>query len=59
MNERIERLRRQSLDAEPSISIERARLLTEYYKTGEPERVSVPVARALAFSYLLKKRRYA
>ena len=56
MNERIERLRRQSLDAEPSISIERARLLTEYYKTGEPERVSVPVARALAFSYLLKKK---
>ena len=56
MNERIERLRRQSLDAEPRISIERARLLTEFYKTSEAERVSVPVARALAFSFLLKNK---
>jgi len=56
MKERIERLRRQSLDAEPRISMERARLLTEFYKTGEAERVSVPVARALAFSYLLQNK---
>jgi pyruvate formate-lyase/glycerol dehydratase family glycyl radical enzyme len=56
MSERIERLRRQSLDAEPRISLERARLLTEFYKTGEAERVSVPVARALAFSYLLRNK---
>jgi len=56
VNERIESLRRQSLDAEPKISIERARLLTEFYKTGEAERVSVPVARALTFSYLLQNK---
>jgi pyruvate formate-lyase/glycerol dehydratase family glycyl radical enzyme len=53
MNERIERLRRQSLEAEPEISIERARLMTDFYKTGKAERVSVPVARALALSHLL------
>lgn len=56
MNDRIERLRRQSLEAEPRISIERARLLTEFYRSGEADRVSVPVARALAFSYLLKNK---
>ena len=56
MNDRIEKLRRQSLEAKPAISIERARLLTEFYRTGEAERVSVPVARALAFAYLLRNK---
>jgi formate C-acetyltransferase len=52
MNERIRKLREQSLSAEPSISIERARLLTEFYESGEAEKVSVPVARALALKYI-------
>ncbi|RYD05918.1 hypothetical protein N752_06650 [Desulforamulus aquiferis] len=37
MNERIKRLRNQSLTVEPSISIERARLVTEAIK-GMPVR---------------------
>jgi formate C-acetyltransferase len=54
MNERIAKLRRQSLDAVPAISLERAKLLTEFYKSGEAEKVSVPVARALSFKYILE-----
>ena len=53
MNDRIQRLREQSLSAEPSISIERARLLTDYYESGEAEKVSIPVARALALKFIL------
>jgi len=54
MTERIQALRRQSLDAVPRISMERARLLTEFYRSGVAERVSIPVARALAFKHLLE-----
>ena len=54
MNERVQKLREQSLDAVPTISLERGRLLTEFYQSGQAERVSVPVARALAFEHLLK-----
>ena len=57
MNDRIRRLRQQSLDAVPAISLERAMLLTEFYKSGVPERVSVPVARALALKYVLENRK--
>jgi formate C-acetyltransferase len=54
MTERIQSLRQQSLDAIPRISMERARLLTEFYQSGVPERVSVPVARALFFKHVLE-----
>ncbi|UCF06966.1 MAG: glycyl radical protein [bacterium] len=57
MNERIRRLRQQSLDARPTISIERAALITEYYRSGVPGRVSVPVARALGFQYILEHKK--
>jgi len=53
MNERIKSLREQSLNAEASISLERAELLTDFYKRGEPNKNSVPVKRAKAFNYLL------
>jgi len=56
MNERIRKLREQSLDAQPRISLERAALLTEFYKSGAAERVSVPAARARAFAYILSKK---
>ena len=56
VNERITRLREQSLEAKPSLSLERALLLTEFCQTGVPNRVSVPVGRALAFKYLLEKK---
>jgi formate C-acetyltransferase len=52
MSERVVKLRQQSLDAVPTLSTERAELLTEFYK-HDMEPVSVPVRRALAFKYLL------
>ncbi|MEE9189941.1 MAG: trans-4-hydroxy-L-proline dehydratase [Candidatus Neomarinimicrobiota bacterium] len=56
MNDRISQLRQQSLNAIPSVSLERAELLTEFYKSGEADKVSVPVARARAFHYLLSRK---
>jgi len=45
MNERIRKLREQSLKARPSISPERARIITEAYRSPEVQRASVPVQR--------------
>jgi trans-4-hydroxy-L-proline dehydratase len=56
MNERIANLREKSLSAKETISIERARLLTEFYSSGEVEKCSVPVARAKAFKYILENK---
>lgn len=56
MNERIKKLREQSLNAIPTLSDERALLLTQFYKSREAEKVSIPVARALAFKYLLENK---
>lgn len=53
MNNRIKKLRQQSLDAVPAISLERAVLLTDFYTSGATDGVSVPVARAMAFKYIL------
>jgi trans-4-hydroxy-L-proline dehydratase len=53
MNERIKKLREQSVNAVPVISSERADLLTEFYKKGIDARYSVPVVRATAFEHLL------
>ncbi len=56
MNERVKKLREQSLNSQPTLSLERAILLTEFYKSGVVEKVSVPVARALAFKYILENK---
>jgi pyruvate formate-lyase/glycerol dehydratase family glycyl radical enzyme len=56
MNERIKKLREQSLRAKPAISSERARLVTEFYKSGVAQKVSAPVQRALAFKYILENK---
>lgn len=53
MNNRIVRLREQSQNAEPRISAERALLLTEFYKSDECQKASVPERRALAFKHIL------
>lgn len=55
MTERIARLRRESLAARPSISHERASLLTDFYRENEG-RFSVPVMRAKAFYYLCERK---
>ncbi len=54
MNERIKKLREQSLEARPSITPQRALLLTEFYKNHVSSTLSAPMKRALAFKYLLE-----
>jgi len=54
VNERVEKLRKQSLEAVPRVSMERAKLLTDFYKSGSAERLSAPVARALAFKHVME-----
>ena len=56
MNERIDRLRKRSLQARPSLSAERARLITQFYESGAAQKVSVPVQRAQAFRHILENK---
>jgi len=53
VSERVAQLRQQSLDAVPSLSAERAELLTRFYRENQ-ETMSIPVRRALAFQYLME-----
>lgn len=55
MNERITRLRKESFETKPSISIERALLTTEFYRENAGK-YSVPVMRALNFKNLCEKK---
>ena len=55
MNERIEKLRQESLDTQPYISIQRANLVTEAYKKYNGT-VSIPVLRALTFQHVLENK---
>ncbi len=54
---RVLKLRAQSLNAIEKISIERALLITQFYKSDEAQGLSVPVKRARAFEYLLKNKK--
>ncbi len=56
MNTRIKKLRKQSEDAVPHISPERARLVTRFYQSQTAGQVTVPVARALALQYILQNK---
>ncbi len=56
MNDRIRRLRQRSLDAVPSISGERAALITEFYASDGAARASSPVRRGLAFKCLMDRK---
>ena len=53
ISERVARLRQQSLEAVPTLSTERAELMTEFYRQNQ-ELMSAPMRRALAFRYLLE-----
>lgn len=55
MSERVALLRQQSLDAVPSISTERAELMTEFYRQSDGL-LSAPMRRALAFQYLMERK---
>lgn len=53
LTERIQHLRRSSLQAVEHISAERALLITEFYKSSAARELSAPVKRARAFAHLL------
>ncbi|CAG0928606.1 formate C-acetyltransferase [Thermoflexales bacterium] len=53
LTERVARLRQRSLDAQPTLSSERAQLMTQAYGQ-QIGLLSAPVKRALAFQYLLE-----
>ena len=55
MTERVRRLRQESLEARATVSLERARLMTEFCRR-EHRLVSAPLRRALAFRYLLESK---
>ena len=52
MNERIARLRQQSVETKPWLSIERAKLITEFYQNSRI--ASAPMQRACALRYLME-----
>jgi len=56
MNERVAKLRKQSVETKPYISTERAELLTDFYKSDIPASVSVPLCRALSFKHLMENK---
>jgi len=57
MNKRITKLRNQSQNAIPRISVERALLVTEFYQSDLAQQVSMSVRRALAFKYILENKK--
>jgi pyruvate formate-lyase/glycerol dehydratase family glycyl radical enzyme len=56
VQERIRKLRKQSVIAKPYISPERAILVTKFYRSKIAKQVSVPMKRALVFRYLLENK---
>jgi pyruvate formate-lyase/glycerol dehydratase family glycyl radical enzyme len=56
MNARVERLREQSVETRPYISAERAKLVTEFYRSDVIREVSTPVCRALCFKHLMERK---
>jgi len=54
MTERIKKLREQSIKAVPTVSPERAQIVTEFYKNAGF--LSAPVQRALAFKAIMEKK---
>ncbi len=55
MNERIACLREQSFNAQPTLSTERAEIITRFYRENEGKH-PVPVLRAMAFKELCEKK---
>ena len=55
MNERIAKLREESVNSPVKISDERVKIITEFYKSGLAEGKSYAVQRAMAFKYLMER----
>lgn len=56
MNKRIKKLRNQSLNAINKLSPERAKLITQFYKSIEGKNIPTPIVRALSLEYILKNK---
>ena len=56
MNDRIKKLRTQTLEARPTISAERARLITEFYQRPGTGGLSTPMQHALAFKHIMENK---
>ena len=56
LTERVQKLREQSVRTKPYICTERAELLTDFYQSGGADTVSTPIARAMAFKYILENK---
>lgn len=56
MNERIQKLRQESLDTINTISAERAQLVTEFYKSNEAKSMSVTVQRATCLKHIFNNK---
>jgi len=56
LNERIRRLREESVSTKPYIDTERAELLTGFYRDNGNHKHSTPVFRALAFKHILENK---
>ncbi len=57
MNERVRKLREQSIKTKPYITAERAVLVTGFYESGVASQLSEPVRRALAFKHVLENKK--
>jgi formate C-acetyltransferase len=54
MNDRVTRLRHETIETKPRLSIERAALLTEFYRQNKT--TSIPIRRARSLQYLMEKK---
>lgn len=55
INDRISRLREESVNNSVKVSSERAKLITEFYNSDLPKGKSIPVQRAMALKYLMER----
>ncbi len=55
INERIAKLREESVNSKVKISPERVKIITDFYKSGAVKGKSIPVQRAMAFKYLMER----
>jgi len=56
MNERVKKLREQSINTKPYITPERAVLVTEFHSSDAARQLSAPMLRAFAFKHLLENK---
>ncbi|MBI5021589.1 MAG: glycyl radical protein [Ignavibacteriales bacterium] len=54
MNDRVKKLREQSINSVPTISSERAKLVTNFYKNSES--LPIPIQRALVFKTIMENK---